>query len=101
MEYVLAFSSVNDMTLLTYNRDEEARQERELQQQRQDAEASLRALEEQVKAGKVKKAEEEAETGSCQEGSTGEGIKARCAKTRNRGSKGEGGATTATAGEYG
>jgi hypothetical protein len=39
-------------------RDEEARQERELQQQREEAAASLRALEEQVKAGKLKKAEE-------------------------------------------
>lgn len=40
------------------SRDEEARQERELQKQREEAEASLRALEEQVKAGKLKKAEE-------------------------------------------
>ncbi|QIX00123.1 hypothetical protein AMS68_005640 [Peltaster fructicola] len=38
--------------------DEEARQERELQQQRDEQAASLRALEEQVKAGKLKKAEE-------------------------------------------
>ncbi|EME39148.1 hypothetical protein DOTSEDRAFT_38392 [Dothistroma septosporum NZE10] len=47
-----------DGQVLTYHRNEEARQERELQQQREEAEASLRALEEQVKAGKVKKAEE-------------------------------------------
>lgn len=39
-------------------RDEEARQERELRQQQEEAAASLRALEEQVKAGKLKKAEE-------------------------------------------
>ncbi|KAK1815260.1 actin organization and endocytosis protein [Friedmanniomyces endolithicus] len=38
--------------------NEEARQERELQQQRADAESSLRALEEQVKAGKLKRSEE-------------------------------------------
>ncbi|KAF2725533.1 hypothetical protein K431DRAFT_342974 [Polychaeton citri CBS 116435] len=40
--------------------DEEARQERELRQQREEAEANLRALEERVKAGKVKKSEEKA-----------------------------------------
>jgi hypothetical protein len=45
-------------SMLTKYRDEEARQERELRQQQEDAQASLRALEEQVKAGKVKKAEE-------------------------------------------
>ncbi|KAK4985439.1 actin organization and endocytosis protein [Elasticomyces elasticus] len=39
-------------------RDEEQRQERELQKQREETEASLRALEEQVRKGKVKKAEE-------------------------------------------
>lgn len=39
-------------------RAEEARQERELQKQRDEQAASLRALEEQVKAGKLKKAEE-------------------------------------------
>ncbi|OQO07698.1 hypothetical protein B0A48_07395 [Cryoendolithus antarcticus] len=38
--------------------DEEARQERELQKQKEEQEASLRALEEQVKAGKLKRAEE-------------------------------------------
>ncbi|GAB7334089.1 hypothetical protein MBLNU13_g06168t1 [Cladosporium sp. NU13] len=38
--------------------DEEARQERELQKQREEQEASLRALEEEVKAGKLKRAEE-------------------------------------------
>ncbi|KAF2764462.1 hypothetical protein EJ03DRAFT_301889 [Teratosphaeria nubilosa] len=37
---------------------EEARQERVLQQQREEAEANLKALEEQVKAGKLKKSEE-------------------------------------------
>lgn len=47
-----------DGQVLTYHRHEEARQERELQKQREEAEASLKALEEQVKAGKVKKAEE-------------------------------------------
>ena len=44
--------------MLITHRDEEARQERELRQQQEEAQASLRALEEQVKAGKVKKAEE-------------------------------------------
>jgi len=39
-------------------RNEEARQERELQRQREEAEANLRALEEQVKAGKLKRSEE-------------------------------------------
>lgn len=57
MEYVVWISSEID-PVLTLNRDEEARQERELQKQREDANASLKALEEQVKAGKVKKAEE-------------------------------------------
>ncbi|WPH03787.1 actin cytoskeleton-regulatory complex protein pan1 [Acrodontium crateriforme] len=38
--------------------DEEARQARDLQKQREETEASLRALEEQVKAGKLKKSEE-------------------------------------------
>ncbi|KAI7279308.1 hypothetical protein KC345_g5443 [Hortaea werneckii] len=38
--------------------DEEARQEKELQKQREEAEANLRALEEQVKAGKLKRSEE-------------------------------------------
>nr|POE63186.1 actin cytoskeleton-regulatory complex protein pan1 [Quercus suber] len=58
MEYVTYLAD----DLMTYadniDRDEEARQERELQQQREEAEASLRALEEQVKAGKLKKSEE-------------------------------------------
>ena len=58
MEYVyqamLPQSTCTDMT----RRDEEARQERELQKQREDAESSLRALEEQVKAGKLKRSEE-------------------------------------------
>ena len=39
-------------------RNEGARQEQDLQKQREEAQTSLRALEEQVKAGKVKKAEE-------------------------------------------
>ena len=39
-------------------RNEEARQERELQTQREQAAASLKVLEEQVKAGKLKKSEE-------------------------------------------
>lgn len=57
MEYVhYDFRQKNER--LTKCRDEEARQEREWQQQREDANASLKALEEQVKAGKVKKAEE-------------------------------------------
>jgi hypothetical protein len=58
MEYVDHFCRPTRNHADNPRRDEEARQERELQKQREDAEASLKALEEQVKAGKVKKAEE-------------------------------------------
>jgi hypothetical protein len=46
------------LILLTMSRDDAARQEAELQKEREAAQARLKALEEQVKAGKVKKEEE-------------------------------------------
>lgn len=58
LEYVTNQPKPFVTPLLTITRDEEARQERELQKQREEQEASLRALEEEVKAGKLKKAEE-------------------------------------------
>jgi hypothetical protein len=44
--------------LTTYTREEERRQEEELAKEREAAQARLRALEEQVQQGKLKKAEE-------------------------------------------
>lgn len=44
--------------MLTYNRDEERRQENELAQQEQEAEARLRAMQERVEQGKLQKAEQ-------------------------------------------
>lgn len=58
MEYVEVSSTCAISDANCDHRDEEARQERELQKQREEAEANLRALEEQVKAGKMKKSEE-------------------------------------------
>ena len=58
LEYVTHQPEIFVSPLLTISRDEEARQERELQKQREEQEASLRALEEEVKAGKLKRAEE-------------------------------------------
>lgn len=58
LEYVTHQPKTFVLPLLTNTRDEEARQERELQKQREEQEASLRALEEEVKAGKLKRAEE-------------------------------------------
>lgn len=58
MEYVHATQSPLNIPTDHFRRDEEARQERELQQQKEEAAASLRALEEQVKAGKAKRSEE-------------------------------------------
>jgi hypothetical protein len=58
LEYVRYQTFHPTCSILTDDRDEEARQERELQKQREEQEASLRKLEEEVKAGKLKRAEE-------------------------------------------
>ncbi|KAK5119157.1 hypothetical protein LTR85_007771 [Meristemomyces frigidus] len=58
MEYVRPMFNGDESGADNVDRNEEARQERELQKQREEAEANLRALEEQVKAGKLKRSEE-------------------------------------------